>query len=82
MKRIKVLYFAAIRELVGKSEEEVELPDETSQLAELVSWLERERSLAGKLASVRFAINESFAGRDAPIGSGDVVAVIPPVAGG
>jgi molybdopterin converting factor subunit 1 len=79
---VQLLYFAAIRELVGMSEERVELPDDVAQLSQLVSWLERERGLAGKLASVRFAINESFAGPDAPIGSGDVVAVIPPVAGG
>lgn len=80
--RIKVLYFAAIRELVGKSEEDLELPSDMDQLAKLVAWLERERALGGKLQSVRFAINETFAGRDAPIASGDVVAVIPPVAGG
>jgi molybdopterin converting factor subunit 1 len=82
MKSVRVLYFAAIRELVGKSEEDVELPDDIQQLAELVAWLERERRLAGKLGSVRFAINETFVGPNAPIGSGDVIAVIPPVAGG
>lgn len=82
MKHIRILYFAAIRELVGKSEEEIELPDAVERLAELASWLESERALAGKLSSVRFAINESFAPLDAVIGTGDVIAVIPPVAGG
>lgn len=82
MKRVKILYFAAIRELLGKGEEEVELADGIEKLSELIAFLERERNLLGKLGGVRFAINESFAEPSEPVHAGDVIAVIPPVAGG
>jgi molybdopterin converting factor subunit 1 len=32
--------------------------------------------------SLRFAVNQSFAGTDAPLADGDEVAVLPPVSGG
>jgi molybdopterin converting factor subunit 1 len=79
---VKLLYFAAVRELLGKSEEDLELPDDVERLSQLISFLERERGLAGKLGGVRFAINESFAEPGDAIQANDVVAVIPPVAGG
>ncbi len=83
MKRVRVLYFAAVRDLVGTNEEELDLPDHVSELAGFVSELERRHpELVGRLASVRFAVNESFARDRDPVTAGDVVAVIPPVAGG
>jgi molybdopterin converting factor small subunit len=38
--------------------------------------------LAGRLGPVRFARNEEFVEADALLAAGDVVAVLPPVAGG
>lgn len=78
-----MLYFAAVRELAGVDEEEVELPPEVARVADLPAWLERRHpALAGRLGSVRFARNELFALAAERIEEGDVVAVIPPVAGG
>lgn len=77
---ITVLYFAAVRELVGTDEEKLEF---SGTIAELGRALElRHAPLAGRLASVRFAKNETFATNDEVVASGDVVALIPPVAGG
>ncbi len=77
---IQVLYFAAVRDLVGKDEESV---DFVGTIAELAKALEqRHPVLAGRLASVRFARNEEFATNDEICVDGDIVAVIPPVAGG
>ena len=39
-------------------------------------------ALAGRLDAVRWAKNEVFVGMDTMLGDGDVVALIPPVAGG
>ena len=39
-------------------------------------------SMAGRLDAVRWAKNEVFVGMEATLGDGDVIALIPPVAGG
>jgi molybdopterin synthase sulfur carrier subunit len=81
--RAKVLYFAAVRDLVGVDEEDVELPPDVTTVRAFVAWLEANRApLRGRMASVRIARNEAFAAADDAIAAGDVLALIPPVAGG
>lgn len=80
---IVLLYFAAVRELVGKDEERVALPEDVRTIADLATFLgKRHPSLDGRLGAVRFARNEVFATNDEALADGDVVALIPPVAGG
>ena len=80
---ITLLYFAAVRELVGKAEETIDLPAEVSNIAELASFLaHRDAALGARLPSVRFARNETFASKEERLEPGDVIALIPPVAGG
>ena len=80
---IKLLYFAAVRDALGRSEEELTLPDTIRTVAELSPFLEkRYPAVAGRLETVRYAVNEVFADPDTALTSGDVVAVIPPVSGG
>jgi len=79
--KIRILYFAAVAELVGRREEEREVAAAT--VGDLAAELEgAHESLRGRLAKVRFAVNESFAHPSDALSEGDVVAVIPPVAGG
>ena len=81
--RIALLYFAAVRELVGIDEERVDLPEDGVTVGDLAAFVERRHpALEGRLASVRFARNETFATNDETLADGDVVALIPPVAGG
>lgn len=85
-RRVKVLYFAWLRERVGHGEEDLELPETVTTLADLVAWL-RQRSPGhdaafATSASVRCAINQDFAGVDAPVRGGDEIAFFPPVTGG
>lgn len=80
---VVVLYFAALRELLGIREET--LPDVPGPLSvQAFSDLlgRRHPALVSRLASVRFAVNESFATATEMIGDGDTVALIPPVSGG
>lgn len=80
---IQLLYFAAIRELVGRDEESVDLPASVRTVGALRGWLEREReALRGRLGAVRLARNEAFAFDGDVLAHGDVIALIPPVAGG
>jgi len=84
--KVKVLYFAALREQLGTSTEEVELPREVTTIAGLRSHLSRRgnawnSALAeGKL--VRAAVNQDMAQPSAAIKAGDEVAFFPPVTGG
>jgi molybdopterin converting factor subunit 1 len=80
---IAVLYFAALRELLGKSEEtlaDVPAPLPVHAFAERLA--QRHPSLGPHLGSVRFAVNEAFVDANAEIRDGDTVALIPPVSGG
>ena len=80
---IELLYFAAIRDLTGKAQETMALAPDVRTVAALRAHLERTiPALAGRLGAVRWARNEVFVGMDATVSDGDVVALIPPVAGG
>jgi len=84
--RIKVLYFAALREQLGTAGEELELPAGVATVAALRSHLRGrggawERALAeGRL--VRMAVNQDMAPPSAALRAGDEVAFFPPVTGG
>lgn len=81
--RVSVLYFAGLRDAVGLSDEAIELPEHVRTVGELCDHLaSRHRGYAERRASVRVARNEAFAGDADPVRDGDVIALIPPVAGG
>jgi len=70
-----------VRDLTNIAEEKIETDAKT--IAELRAALEKKYdALAGRLSAVRFARNEAFAGDETRITDGDVIALIPPVAGG
>ncbi|GCB02031.1 molybdenum cofactor biosynthesis protein MoaD [Sulfuriferula multivorans] len=84
--KLKVLYFARLRERLGVAEETVELPDGMGMVAMLLDVLRArggvwaEELAAGK--NFRAAVNQDMAGMEAPIEDGDEVAIFPPVTGG
>lgn len=82
---LKVLYFASIREALGKDSEAVELPADAT-VAGLIDAL---RARGGTYAEVlaanrrwRVAVNQDMVGLDAPLQDGNEVAIFPPVTGG
>lgn len=80
---ISVLYFAAVRDLVGVAEEKLSLPAGVATIASLAAHLAKlHPELEGRLSPVRFARNEEFAALEDAVADGDVIALIPPVAGG
>jgi molybdopterin synthase sulfur carrier subunit len=81
--RVRVLYFAAVRDLVTREEESLDLPEPVRTVGDFTAWIaSRHGALAGRMASVRIARNETFALADEALAEGDVLALIPPVAGG
>jgi len=81
--RVHALYFAAVRELVALEEEDLDLPESVRTVASFAAWIpSRHAALEGRMGSVRIARNEAFARSDEALSDGDVLALIPPVAGG
>jgi molybdopterin converting factor subunit 1 len=77
-----MLYFAVLRDIVGRSDDELALAEGTRAAA---VW-ERLRGEHPQLARYEHppmvAINERYAQPDAVLHDGDELAFIPPVAGG
>jgi molybdopterin synthase sulfur carrier subunit len=80
------VYFAWVRERIGKAEEEIELPSGVATVAELVGWLkgrgEEYEAAFGTDGIVRAAIDRAHAKPDAPIAHAREIAFFPPMTGG
>jgi molybdopterin synthase sulfur carrier subunit len=83
---VKVLYFAWVRQKVGRGEEAVEPPSAVRTVGDLAAWLAtRGGGYAEAFADVkrvRAARNQEHVDFAAPVGAGDEVAFFPPVTGG
>ena len=81
-----LLYFASLRESLGCSREQVQLPGGTPTVSSLLDQL---RSREGRWTeafapgkSWRVAVNQQMANLATPLKPGDEVAFFPPVTGG
>jgi sulfur-carrier protein len=84
--RVRALYFAWVRERVGRAEEELDPPPTVSTVGDLVAWLsQRSEDYArafDKPAAVRVALDRVHARSEAPIAGAKEVAFFPPMTGG
>ncbi len=84
--KVKLLFFAGLREQLGTSGEELELPSGVTTVAGLRTHLmERGGAWQSVLAAkrlVRIAVNHDMAPAVAVLKPGDEVAFFPPVTGG
>ena len=83
---VNLLYFAWVRERIGKTTETVELPASVVTIGDLVQWLsargpEYQNAFANP-AVVRAAIDRTHVKPSAPIGAAREIAFFPPVTGG
>jgi molybdopterin synthase sulfur carrier subunit len=83
---MKIVYFAWVRERIGKSEEEIAPPAEVASVGDLIAWLSRrgdEYAYAFEKAPViRAAIDRVHVKHDAPIQGAREIAFFPPMTGG
>ena len=83
---MKILYFARIRQIAGKSSEEVDVPASVSTVADLIDHLSaRDEAVAAALAerrTLRAAVDQNHVALDAPVAGAREVAFFPPVTGG
>lgn len=83
---LNLLYFAWIRERMGRDAEQIMPPAGIDTIEALANWL-RTRDASGAAAFaqpalIRAAVNQNFATPDTPIADGDEIAFFPPVTGG
>ena len=76
--RVRVKLFAALRERVGASERELELPEGASVADAWAAIPE----LGSEPAGVLYALNREYVTGESPLADGDELALIPPVSGG
>ena len=83
---MKLLYFAWVRERVGKAEERIEPPPGVKTVGELIAWLARRgEEYAHAFESpkvIRAAIDRHHVRADAPIAGATEIAFFPPMTGG
>jgi molybdopterin synthase sulfur carrier subunit len=83
---MKVLYFAWVRERIGKAEETVEPPAEVRTVGDLMGWLaKRGEDYAHAFETpkvIRAAIDHTHVRPDAAISGAREIAFFPPMTGG
>ena len=83
---MKLIYFAWVRERVGKPDEEVDVPASVRTVRELVTWLQgrgEEYAYAFENAAViRAAIDRTHVKPDTVIAGAREIAFFPPMTGG
>jgi sulfur-carrier protein len=83
MAKVHVLYFAGLRDAVGLPEEDVEIPPSVRTVGDLCGFLAAKHDAYGAhRGHVRAALNEVLARDEDLVRDGDVLALLPPVAGG
>jgi sulfur-carrier protein len=83
---MKLVYFAWVRERIGKPEEELSPPASVTSVRDLLEWLRTrgegyETALAHPEA-IRVAINQEHADHREPILGAREIALFPPMTGG
>jgi molybdopterin synthase sulfur carrier subunit len=83
---MKLLYFARLRQIIGRGQEDIDVPADVKTVSALIDYLKsRDEGIAVAFADLRtlkVAINQSHAPLDASLAGATEVAFFPPVTGG
>ncbi len=84
--RLELLYFAWVRERIGRGDEVVEPPETVVTVTDLIDWLaagsEAHAAAFADRTRLRAAVDRIFVAPDTPLGHAREVAIFPPVTGG
>jgi sulfur-carrier protein len=84
--KLRVLYFAALRERLGRSEELLDAPNDVANIAQLRDWLahrgEPWAEAFAEIRRVRAAVDQTMVDERHALHDGAEVAFFPPVTGG
>lgn len=82
---MKLVYFAWVREQVGISEENIELPENIKTISDLMNFLAgrgEEYAIFENAHALRAAINQEHVDHDTEIAGATEIAIFPPMTGG
>jgi molybdopterin converting factor subunit 1 len=82
MNRVKLLFFATIRDRAGAKSMELDVPDDLTVLGLKDKIAEEYPNLKDSMKSVLITINREYAFDEAIIPQGAEMAMFPPVSGG
>jgi sulfur-carrier protein len=84
--KIKLFYFAKVREVLGIDREEIDIETDIKTLAELIAFLKLRgsqwQSIFDMSSSYRMAVNQELVEANHTINANDEVAFFPPITGG
>lgn len=83
---VKLVYFAWVRERIGKGEEELDLPASVQTAGDLIAYLatlgEEYAAALQYPKAIRVAINQEHVEHDEPIAGAREIGLFPPMTGG
>ena len=83
---MKILYFAWLRERLGRGSDDVDVPENVITVADLIGWLSARDEVAAaaleKRSLIKAAINDRIVTHDSLIAGAERVALFPPMTGG
>jgi len=81
-----VKYFSWIKEHIGKSEEQIDLPSHITNVNQLINYLneidKKYYIIFEKKELIKIAVNKTYSSFDTNISNSDEIAFFPPVTGG
>ena len=81
-----VKYFSWIKEHIGKSEEQIDLPSNITNVNQLINYLDeidkKYNIIFEKKELIKIAVNKTYSSFDDKISNSDEIAFFPPVTGG
>jgi molybdopterin converting factor subunit 1 len=80
--RVKVLFFGVLKDIVGTSEDTIEVAPAATVGSVFATYAERFETLRDKSSSILFARNRDFAKGETGLADNDEIAFLPPVSGG
>ena len=83
---LKILYFAHLREQLGRECDDLVLPDGVANVAELIEFLKNTDPVVNDIfestPKILVAINQVVVSRDSEVTQNDEIAFFPPMTGG
>ena len=81
-----IKYFSWIKEQIGKSEEQIAIPSDITNVNQLINYLNEKDTkyslIFEKKELIKIAVNKTYSSFDANISNDDEIAFFPPVTGG